>query len=229
MSQDIRRLVDQQIIKWHQMRAAQARAEKQAEKVGAQPIIALSREKGSLGRDVAVRVAKKLDFDLFDREIVEEIADNANVRAALVESVDNRVQDSIENWIGQQIGRSYFAHSDYLRHLSQVLLTIGRHGRAVILGRGAQFIANPEWTLRVRTIAPQALRIERIAARHGTSLQEARATTLRVDAERRAFAKRHFDTELGVAGHYDLILNTASLPPELCADLVARAFVGRFG
>ena len=68
-----------------------------------------------------------------------------------------------------------FAPSDYLRNLSQVVLTLGRHGKSVIVGRGAHLILEPAHTLRVRCYAPLEWRVEQIAQRERISLAGARA------------------------------------------------------
>jgi cytidylate kinase len=228
MARDIQALVDEQVRKWIKMRDVHNRPEAPAPEPTWHPMVAVSRELGSLGADVAQKAAHRLEIDLYDREIVERIAHNANVRAALVESVDDRIQSAIEDWIGVQFGRACFAHSSYLRHLSQILLTISQHGSAVVVGRGAQFILDPAWTLRVRVIAPQELRIERIAEREQLGANAARARVLEVDAGRRAFARKHFDRDLGDPSYYDVLLNTGALSTQLCGELVARAFTDRF-
>ncbi len=94
------------------------------------------------------------------------------------------------------IKRGVFAPSDYLRNLSKVVLTLGRHGKGVIVGRGAHFLLDPQATLRVRVIAPLETRVARIAARDGLSEDEARAKILRIDGERIAFNKQHYGADI---------------------------------
>jgi len=110
-----------------------------------------------------------------------------------------------------------------------VVLTLGRHGKGVIIGRGAQYILDPAQTLRVRAYAPLDVRVRRIAERDGIPVHEARARVLRVDAERAAFVRRHFNQEIADPNHYDLLCNTGSLSVEVCAEMVERAFRARFG
>ena len=53
----------------------------------------------------------------------------------MVGSLDERVQDGIAEWVAGLIKRAVFAPTDYLRNLSNVVLTLARHGRGVIVGR----------------------------------------------------------------------------------------------
>ena len=47
--------------------------------------------------------------------------------------------------------------TDYLRNLTKVILSFGRHGKGVIVGRGAQYILDPKRTLRIRIDSPPTM------------------------------------------------------------------------
>ncbi len=227
MARSIDQLVNQQVLRW----AAEARAASERDKGGGeqqQPMITISREFGGRGAEIGKLVAERLGFRFYAQEIVHEIARQAHVRQQLVESLDERLQDRIGQWVTELMQGGVFAPSDYLWNLSQVVFTLGRHGRGVIIGRGAHLILAPESTLRVRAYAPLDARIEYVMAREGLDRIEARAYTLRVDAERIAFYRQHFNVDVADPLLYDVMLNTGTMSVELCADLVEKAFRARF-
>jgi cytidylate kinase len=162
------------------------------------------------------------------QELVGQVAQEAHVRRQVIQSLDERTQDAIDEWIGAQFGGGRFSRSEYLHNLSKVVLTLGRHGQGILIGRGAHFILDPERTLRVRAVAPIAMRVARIAERSGAPHAEAQAEVERIDAERAAFCRQYFDRDLSDARHYDLVVNTGTLSELACADLVVRAFGARF-
>lgn len=194
-----------------------------------QPMITVSREFGARGAEIGRVVAERLGFRFYAQELVHEIAKQAQVRQQVVESLDERVQDRIEQWVGDMIEGRLFAPSDYLRNLSRVVLTLGRHGKGVVIGRGAQLILDAAHTLRLRAYAPLETRIQHVAEREGVSAAEARAWVLRVDAERIAFYRQHFNADVASPELYDMLLNTGTLPIEACAEVVIAAFRSRFG
>ena len=51
---------------------------------------------------------------------------------------------------------------------------------------------------------------------------------LDVLAERNAFYRQHFDRDQSDPMHYDLLLNTSTVPIDACIDIVVRAFRSRF-
>ena len=55
----------------------------------------------------------------------------------------------LEDWISSLVYDRHMWPEEYLKHLMNIIGTIGKHGRAVVVGRGANFILPPEQTLPV--------------------------------------------------------------------------------
>lgn len=221
MARSIEQLVNQNLLRW--AAAAKTAPSKKAAKHEQQPMIVMSREFGGRGAEIGRKVARKLGFDYHSQELVHEVARQAKVRKALVESLDERSRDTVEQWVAELFDGQAFLPGEYLKNLSKVVLTLGKQGRGVIVGRGAHFILDPKRTLRVRAYAPVDHRVKYIGDRRGLSEGEARALVQKIDSERVAFYRQHFDADVADPQHYDLLLNTATLPVAACADIVVRA------
>ncbi|HEY7372315.1 MAG TPA: cytidylate kinase-like family protein [Polyangia bacterium] len=219
--------VDQQIAVWQEERRIRER--KGVEGNVPRPTICVSRQYGARGAATGRLVAERLGFRFYSDELINDIAEQAHVRQQVVESLDERVQDGIAEWVAGLIKRGVFAPTDYLRNLSNVVLTLARHGRGVIVGRGAHFLLDGKITLRVRVIAPLELRVARIVGRDGLSEADARAKVLRIDGERVAFNRQHYDADIGDPNHYDLVVNAGTLGVEGAAAQTVDAFRLRFG
>jgi CMP/dCMP kinase len=228
MARSIEQLVNQQVLRWIEQQRKEERGGAKPTREEQRPMITVSREYGARGAELGQLVAARLGFGYFAQEIVHEIAKEARVRAQVVESVDERLQDRISEWVGELIDGGAFATSDYLRNLSKVVMSLGRVGRGVLIGRGAHLILDPARTLRVRTYAPLDVRIPRCMQQDHLDEAEARARVLRIDAERMAFYRQHFDVDVADPHLYDLLLNTGTLGMEDCADLVVEAYRTRF-
>jgi len=192
-------------------------------------MISVSRDYGGRGAAVGRRIADLLGFHLYGRELVDEIAQTRHVRRQVLESLDEHVQSQIDEMIRSQMSADFFSNTEFMHNLSQIVLALARHGRGVLVGRGAQFILSPEWTLRIRCTAPLAVRIARIAERDGISRAEARTRVLREDVDRDAFYGQHFSLDARDPAYYDVVFNTGSLSEEACAHLAGEAFRARFG
>jgi cytidylate kinase len=227
MTGSIDHFVERQILLWQEERRIAERKRLEG-KDAQQPTICISRQYGARGAAMGRLVAERLGFRFYSQELIHDIAQEGRVRQQVVESLDERVQDGISEWVAGLIKRGVFASSDYLRNLSKVVLTLARHGKGVIVGRGAHFILDPKSTLRVRVIAPLELRVTRVAERDGLSQEMARAKVLRIDGERTAFNKQHYGVDIADPAHYDLVINAGTLGLEGAADEAIRAFQIRF-
>jgi cytidylate kinase len=105
----------------------------------------------------------------------------------------------------------------------KILGTIGKHGRAVIVGRGANFLLPPEKRLSVRVIAPQEVRIKNVAREYSVSVDVAKTRILKTESDRKAFIKKYFNGDIEDPLNYDLIINTGTLSIDDAANAVKGA------
>ncbi|MEW6444302.1 MAG: cytidylate kinase-like family protein [bacterium] len=197
-------MVDDQVRRWELLSKAD-------EAKPAEPVIALTRLPGSGGDLIAERLAGQTGFDLFDTRIIEKVAESANLSSACIKTLDGRRISWVENWVLALRTERYLWREEYIRHLARVIAVIGKHGRAVILGRGASFILPPEECLRVLVIAPLEYRIENVRKELGLSAEDAKQRVVTIESERRAYIRQYFHADMSDPIHYDLVLNTAFL------------------
>ena len=193
------------------------------------PYLIISREKGAGGNTVARLVGRRLGWQVFNNEIVDEIAQKAHVRRQLIESLDERDRAMIEDAIGQLLNPQEIGTSDYLVYLKQIVLTLGHHGDVIIVGHGARFILPSQFGLSVRMVAPIEARIRRIADKAHLSLDAARVEVERIDRERVKLVRRHFGHDVTDPLSHDLIINTAAISVEAAAEVVLTALQRKLG
>jgi cytidylate kinase len=192
------------------------------------PWVTISKSEGSLGVDVARLVARRLGWTAYDRELVETIARKAHVREKVLASLDERLVGDLHNYVALMAVRDYPGASVFVKKLMAVATTLGRHGKAVLVGRGAQFLLKPEYGVRVRIDADLDLRVRRYARQHRISRSEARRRVRRTDSQRAAWIRRYFHGELDDPRGYDLVINTGQVTPAQAAELVTRLVRLRF-
>lgn len=213
----IPRIVEEQMQRWHIMQK-----EGVEEKEGVS-IVTVSREAGSGGRIIAAKLAEKLDIDIFHQELINEIARSADVSEKLLETLDERGLSTLEDWISSLVYDRHLWPDEYLQHLMKVIGTIGKHGRAVVVGRGANFVLPSEKRFSVRIIAPQAWRIKNVSKEFDIALDEAKRRVLRTDSDRRAFIRKYFNADITDPTNYDLVINTATLNVDDAVNVIAAA------
>jgi len=108
-----------------------------------------------------------------------------------------------------------------------VIGTIGKHGRAVVVGRGANFILPPDQRFRVRITAPRRFRIQNVARKFNISEDEAKRRVIQTESDRKAFIRKYFNADIADPDNYDLTINTENLSVDHAAQVVAAALERR--
>ena len=193
------------------------------------PCLLISRERGSGGSRVARLAGERLGWQVFDREILDQIAELAHVRLQLAESVDEQTRAKLENNLQAELNPGAIGDEAYFRYLRQVVKTLGHHGDVVLVGRGAMYPLPSQCALRVRVVAPLELRVQRMAERTGLALAQARAHVEKFDAERTGFVKGCFQRDATSPLNYDVTVNTGEISFEAAADLVLTALQCKLG
>lgn len=208
-----RKLVDQQLEKWRR----EARR-------GPRPCITISREPGAGGSEIARLLARDLNMDLIGGQIISRVAESAKMSEKVVRTLDEKYISRLDSFINSFFTARHLWPDVYLQHLTKVILAIGEHGNAIIVGRGAQFILPQERIFRVRIVAPFEKRVERVMKNASVSREEAERYVISTENNRAAFVRRYFREDISDPKHYDLVVNTGSLEIEDAAETIKRAF-----
>ena len=213
----IPQIVEEQVHRW------QIQQKEIPEEKATVPVVTVSREPGSGGRIVAQRLSARLGFQVFHQEVLHEMANRAEVSKQLLATLDERGLSILEDWISSLVHDRHLWPDQYLQHLMKVIGTIGEHGRAVVVGRGANFILPPEQRFRVRITASQKLRIENVAQNFDLSPAEAKRRVIKTESNRKAFIRKYFNADIADPTNYDLVINTDTLTVDNAVDVVGAA------
>jgi len=187
------------------------------------PVITVSMEPGSKGRLIAEKIAELAGFDFFHRDIIKEIAESVKMSEKVIDSLEKDRLSGIEDLVDSIINKYYIHPNTYQVHLMKVINTIAGHGRAVIVGRGANFILPPAYRFSVRVVAPLDLRVKNVAEAYGTSVDEAKKRVLVRQSRRTAFVRQAYNEDINDPLNYDMVVNTGNLAIECAAAAIIAA------
>jgi len=223
------RLVGNQVVLWQVKQKLKEQRGQPKDSPWGQSFITISRTHGAGGDEIASEIGKILDWQVYDRELVEYIAETANVRQRVVESLDERKQSEVENWMQTLLSHQMLGTDKYLKHLVSVLLAIAEQGQSIIIGRGANFVLNSKRGIRVFITAPLQWRAEQLARKHHISQKEAKRIIQKVDGDRLAYIKRYFHSDANDPTAYDLVLNVMNMTRGCAARIIISALAQRLG
>lgn len=177
------------------------------------PLVAMTREMGSLGKDVAALVSERLGKKLVHHEIIGVLADKMRLRKSHVVRFLEGKAGVWERMTTDTTSLSIYTADETLR-------LVEKGDVAVLRGWGAVHLLQPiSHVVRVRVCAPFETRVERMMQRLGTEDRALVESEIRHSEEAHgAITKRHFSLDWRDAENYDLVLNTERMPIERCAQ-----------
>lgn len=190
------------------------------------PVVTISRRKGSGASIVARKLADELGWSLWARELLDNIAKTARVSARVAEAFDERTVSELDLLLLDLFGEHEFAAFDYERQLARAILSIGKLGNAVIIGRGANFLL-PD-ALNVLIDASDELRQHNLMTFERFDRATARARLEEWDKERQAFLKRMYGKKRVAAAGYDLNIRMGKLSIDGAAATIMAALADAF-
>lgn len=180
------------------------------------PVIAMTREMGTGGREVAERVTDRLGLNLVLHHMVEhDLAQHLNVPETVVHHLQEGGATLLERF---KVGSS----KRLARYTAEEVLELASRGNVLIRGWGACVVLRDvPHVVRVRVCAPLEARERRLMERQDSKdLNAARREIEANDAAHKSALKRAYGVDREDALLYDVVLNTGRTSIEACAKLV---------
>jgi cytidylate kinase len=187
------------------------------------PWITISTQLGAGGAELAARLGERLGWQVFDKQILHEIAKTTSAREKVLSRLDERAVGVFEDFATHLFVPGNLGHSAFVLELMRVMWAIARQGEAIIVGRGANWLLDPRYGVRVRAISPVEKRVERLTRMQAMSVDDATRQVESDNADRarymRQVYKRDIDDPLG----YDFVVNLGTVELEPAVELVVAA------
>src|SRR3954462_7983942 len=179
------------------------------------PLVAITREMGSLGRDVASGLSEGLGIPLVYHEVTDHLADRMRVRKSHVIRLLEGKANILERLTADQTSMSIFTADEIVNMAMQ-------NSGAVIRGWGAtHLLREVPHAVCVRVCAPFDVRKRRMMDRTASNDGDRVTEEIRQNDEAHtAIMKRNFGVQWTDAEHYDLVLNTERVSVKECVERV---------
>lgn len=179
--------------------------------MGKQVIVSISREFGSGGHEIALKIAKDLNLKFYDRSILDEIAEKLNVQTEVLEKYDEKPRNVM---LSRNVKNYTNSMEEILAELQfEFIRKKAEEGESfVIVGRCSEYVLRgTEDLISVFVTGRQEQKIERIMKKYQLDKTEALIKIKRHDRKRRQYHNRHSDTKWGDSKCYDLCINSSPL------------------
>lgn len=196
-------------------------------------IITIGREFGSGGREIARKVAEKLNIKMYDKELISMIAKSSGMSEDVLHEVDETAVNSFlyalssGAFAGTPIvggGMASLPLTDKaFINCSAIIKEIAEKESCVIVGRCAESVLKGRNKLLTVFIhADTNKRIERICEHENISRDDAAAVIKRADKKRASYHNYYSDTRWGARNAYDLCINSR-IGTDAAAQIIVEA------
>lgn len=225
--------MDRQAVLWEVRRRLAAQGGEAARRKLAHleegPWVTVSKQMGAGGRDLSHRVADRLGWQVFDREILEAIARETHTREKVLSRLDGRAVGILEDYLSHLLVPGDPGQPAFVHEMTRVIWTLGREGNAVLVGRGANWVLEPRFGLRIRLVAPFDMRLEAVAEAHQVDSVAARRLMDADEASQTRFIRQVYRRDIDDPLGYDLVINRSGMNLDAAADLVLISLERKLG
>ena len=195
-------------------------------------VLCISRQFGAGGKTLGQRLAKRLGWTFVYDDVLDEVAKEAKVSPEWVEAVDKEAGDWLMRFVNSLVASNFierhlgdnlhdFDEKRYRQFLGKVINSVADRGKAVVLGRGAQFfLAERPDAYRVFLVASYEDRIKFMMDHYNLSREKAEHLV-----EKEVRRRYRFIEGMGVQNpddpcHYHLVVNTSLLDLDQSETLI---------
>ena len=178
-------------------------------------IITISRGSYSKGKEVAAKVAEKLDYNCIARRVLLEASTEFNIPEV---KLTRALHDS-----PSLLNRFTYGKEKYVAYVEHALLQHLAKDNVVYHGLAGHFlIRGVPNVLKVRIIADLEDRIAEEVKREGVTAKAARRLITKDDQERRNWSRHLYGIDTWDAQLYDLVLHIGKLTTEEAVEIICQ-------
>lgn len=181
------------------------------------PLIAMNREMGSLGKEVAAGLEQVLGMKVRHHEMIDHLANRARIRKSHVVSFIEGTQGLLERLTTDQLRLRILTADE--------ILSMAESDDAVIMrGWGAtSLLKEVPHAVRVCVSASRRTRVQRMMARLSSdNVAEVERIVAQNDEAAQAVMRRHFHIDTRDINEYDVGFNTDRVSVAQCVDEIAK-------
>lgn len=193
-------------------------------------VITIARSYGSGGRTLGKLLAKELNINCYDRELVRIASEQSGINEALFGKVDERVKPKPFFGIGKKIYKGeilppdsddYISDDNLFNYQAKVIKELAEKESCIIIGRCADYILKDyDNVIKLFFYAPREDCIARVMKQNGGTEKEIIKKIEKNDKFRSDYCKYHTGRDWNDARNYDFCLNTTSMSYEKLIEAV---------
>ena len=190
-------------------------------------VVAIGREFGAQGCDIAEKLAEKLGVKLYDRQLVEEAAKKLEMDEHTVQKASAKDIEGLKTTYG--VGNFYLS-TQVLDAQADIIERVAQNESCIIMGRCADYILKDrDDCLKIYIYAPFDVRTKHIAEKYDMSMFSAKRLVRQMDEKRDTYYKYVTGNRRGEHDGKDAMFDSSIMGVDGTVDMLLEMINKKFG
>ncbi|MBQ8345738.1 MAG: cytidylate kinase-like family protein [Clostridia bacterium] len=192
-------------------------------------VVTIARGFGSGGRTIGKLLAKRLDMDYYDSELIRLASEESGINLELFGRADERgkvnlfkrYNQSYGEWVLPPDSSDFVSDDNLFNYQAKIMRDLAQKQNCVLIGRCSDYILRdfPQ-VARVFVYADDATCLRHVTELYGMTPGEAKAKIESINKGRASYYKYYTGRAWNDASNYDLCINTSKLSFEQAVDMI---------
>lgn len=193
-------------------------------------VVAIGREFGAQGCDIAEKLAEKLGVKLYDRQLVEEAAKKLEMDEHTVQKADEVSAKDIEGLKTTYGVGNFYLSTQVLDAQADIIERVAQNESCIIMGRCADYILKDrDDCLKIYIYAPFDVRTKHIAEKYDMSMFSAKKLVRQMDEKRDTYYKYVTGNRRGEHDGKDAMFDSSIMGVDGTVDMLLEMINKKFG
>ena len=193
-------------------------------------VVAIGREFGAQGCDIAEKLAEKLGVKLYDRQLVEEAAKKLEMDEHTVQKADEVSAKDIEGLKTTYGVGNFYLSTQVLDAQADIIERVAQNESCIIMGRCADYILKDrDDCLKIYIYAPFDVRTKHIAEKYDMSMISAKRLVRQMDEKRDTYYKYVTGNRRGEHDGKDAMFDSSIMGVDGTVDMLLEMINKKFG
>ena len=197
-------------------------------------VVTITRQFGSMGRPIAMKMSKLLGIEFYDRDLVDQAAEKLNLPASVVDENEERAKHVAANAYYRMafpLGRQNTTDKQdkIFEAQKNIIKFLAEKESCIIVGRCADFILEDmDNVVNIYVYADYEDRLLHCTNELGMNEKEGRRMISTVDEARKAYHLNYAGYLPGDINYMDIVINSGFLGVDGTAEFLAAAIKKKF-
>ena len=192
-------------------------------------VITISRGFGSGGRTIGKLLAKRLDIDWFDNDLLKLASEESGINIALFGKADEKVKANLFKKYNRSYGEKiispdstdFISTDNLFNYQAKIIRDLAEKQNCIIIGRCGDYVLrdNPK-AIRIFVCADEQACIDKVVELYGIDADDAKKKIEKIDKSRAAYCKYYTGNEWNDPANYELCINTTKVGFEGAVDII---------